>query len=324
MPSLRAGNFADSTFGGAGPSSLSTLEVAFQEEGGSDVIGIDRLYYTFPIGNKFTATIGGRVGQEDMLAIWPTAYATDLSSTVLDIATLPGAASGAFNKNLGGGGGITWNSGGFAISANYVSANSGVGDPNDGGIATDGSLGTGTVQIGYQGEQWAIAGTYSYLQDGSLIPYGTVFLQDNLDFFEDNTTNAFGVSAYWQPARSSWIPSISVGWGINSHTYEGDTPDGAVTTSQSWLVGLEWNDVFLQGNSFGMAVGQPTFATALEGDEGARDGNYIWEWWYRFQVTDNIAVTPALFYLSRPLGQLTSYDEGFTQFGGLVRTTFTF
>jgi carbohydrate-selective porin OprB len=55
------------------------------------------------------------------------------------------------------------------------------------------------------------------------------------------------------------------------------------------------------------------------------DGNYAWEWWYKFQVTDNISVTPALFYLSAPLGQLQKVDgKSFDNFGGLVKTTFKF
>ena len=56
------------------------------------------------------------------------------------------------------------------------------------------------------------------------------------------------------------------------------------------------------------------------------DGNYAWEWWYKFQVTDNISVTPALYYLSAPLGQLQKDDNGrtLTNFGGLVKTTFRF
>ncbi|MFN9988979.1 MAG: iron uptake porin, partial [Cyanobacteriota bacterium] len=85
---LRAGNFGVNSFGGAGPSSLSQLEVAFEENlgdppaRGGDVVAIDRLYYQFPIGGAFTATVGGRVGQEDMLAIWPSVYPAE---TVLDV-----------------------------------------------------------------------------------------------------------------------------------------------------------------------------------------------------------------------------------------------
>jgi hypothetical protein len=41
-------------------------------------------------------------------------------------------------------------------------------------------------------------------------------------------------------------------------------------------------------------------------------------------VTDNISVTPALVYFSRPLGMVTPSGESFNQFGGLVKTSFRF
>ena len=154
------------------------------------------------------------------------------------------------------------------------------------------------------------------------------------------------MSAYWSPESASWFPSISTGWGINTTNIDDDASlfaDSA--TSQSWYVGLQWSDVFLKGNSAGMAVAQSTFITGVDfdddfdGSEWIGDGNYAWEWWYKFQVTDNISVTPALFYLSRPLGQATSALDGglgrdgeptgdrdntFSNFGGLVKTTFKF
>jgi len=86
-----------------------------------------------------------------------------------------------------------------------------------------------------------------------------------------------------------------------------------------------------------MAVGYPTFVTDLDVDDNTdlddfvADGNYAWEWWYKFQVTDNISVTPSLYYLSRPYGDLTNGsadgsrdDDSFTNFGGLIKTTFRF
>ena len=73
-----------------------------------------------------------------------------------------------------------------------------------------------------------------------------------------------------------------------------------------------------------MAVGQPTFATSLKGGDTPRDGNDVWEWWYEVQVTDHIAVTPALFYLSRPLGGYTPEGRSFNQLGGLIKTSFRF
>ena len=84
-----------------------------------------------------------------------------------------------------------------------------------------------------------------------------------------------------------------------------------------------------------MAVGQPTFVTdmslrnVVNQSDFIADGNYAWEWWYQFQVTDNISVTPAIYYLSRPLGALTNMNINasngtFNNFGGLLKTTFRF
>lgn len=87
-------------------------------------------------------------------------------------------------------------------------------------------------------------------------------------------TSAFGLSGYWQPERSGWIHSISTGWGFNNTNYASDVDDsGLVANSQSWSVGLQWQDVFSKGHVLGMAVGQPTFATRLHGGETPRDGN---------------------------------------------------
>ncbi|MEC7738684.1 MAG: iron uptake porin, partial [Cyanobacteriota bacterium] len=330
---LRAGNFGKTVFGGDGPTNLSTLEVASESETGADLVYIDKIFYQFPIGENFTATLGAIVGQEDMLAIWPTAYASDGSSTVLDVVTLPGASAGAFNKNLGQGAGIWWENNGWAISVNYVAANGRNGDPNSnddlcGGIANDCSAGTGTAQIGYIDEQWGVAATYSYLQNNDLVLYSSMDVADSYGFTSetDSYTNAFALSAYWMPQENGWIPSVSLGWGINSTSFEDDHDvyKGEVSQSQSWMVGLEWNDLFVEGNAGGFAIGQAPFATRLKGGGTPHDGNYVSELWYKFQATDNIVVTPGLFYLSRPASGLMDTDETLNQFGGVLRTTFSF
>jgi carbohydrate-selective porin OprB len=94
--------------------------------------------------------------------------------------------------------------------------------------------------------------------------------------------------------------------------------------AQSWMVGLQWDDVFVKGNSAGMGVGQSPFTTSTFDGSTPYDGNYAWEWWYNFQVTDNISVTPALIYLSRPAGQNTPQGETFNAFGGLIQVGFKF
>ncbi|KZR93318.1 Carbohydrate-selective porin, OprB family [Synechococcus sp. MIT S9509] len=330
---LRAGNFGSTAFFGA-PSTLSTLEVASDSlDGGSssDAIYIDKIFYTAPIGSSFSFVVGANVGQDDMMPMWPSVYPSGDGNTVLDVLTLNGAPA-AYNKTQGPGAALNYENDGFVAGVQYVSQNGMFGNPQEGGIATDGSAGVGTVQIGYQAEQWGIAGVYSYLQEAQLVPYSTAFTQ--LSYLANDATinsslNAFALSGYWQPEETGWIPAISAGWGINTLSDSDGAADFIVTTSQSWQVSLHWDDAFLQGNSLGVAIGQPTFATALKGGDTPYDGNYVMEAYYGFQVTDNITVTPAVFYLSRPLGELTylgrdGKDGTFNQFGGVLRTTFTF
>ena len=323
---LRAGNFGDSVFGGEPHSlGLSELEIAYQEDCGAadcgDVVAIDKLFYQFPLGSGFTATIGARVGQEDMLALWPSVYPAD---SILNVMTVNGAPA-AYNKNRGAGAGLWWEKDNFSISANYVATNADGGDPAAGGIGTKGSGATGTVQFGYAGEQFGLAAIWSYVQpETEFVPGTTPFTHSAIDHNADARTNALGLSGYWQPLESGWLPSLSLGWGINSTTFLSSQSEGSLSTSQSWMAGLQWTDVFVKGNDFGMAVGQPVFATSLTGAITPDDGGVVWEWWYKFQLTDNISVTPAIIYLSRPLGQTTPNGETFSQFGGLIKTSFKF
>jgi hypothetical protein len=330
---LRAGNFGNSVFGGEPHSlGLAELEVAFEEDCGTgvdcgDVVSIDKLFYQWPLGGGITATLGARVGQEDMLALWPSVYPSD---TILNVMTVNGAPA-AYSKNLGAGAGLWWQSNGFSISTNYVAANGDSGNPSvsvedgGGGIGNRNSGATGSVQLGYQQEQWGLAAIWTYVQpETQFVPGTTPFTHSAIDHNLNAATNAWGLSAFWQPLRSGWLPSLSLGWGINTTTYSTPQPRGSLSTSQSWMVGLQWTDVFQKGNDFGFAVAQPVFATALNDGVTPNDGNYVWEWWYKIQVTDNITVTPALIYLSRPFGQVTPAGESFSQFGGLVKTTFRF
>ena len=316
---LRAGNFGTSVFGGE-PHALGNsaeLEVAFEEDAGPNIVGIDKLFYQFPIGSQFTATIGARVGQEDMLALWPSVYPAD---TILNLFTVNGAPA-AYSKNLGAGAGLWWQNNGWSVSANYVSA---LGSDSANGIFTEDAGATASVQLGYQQEQWGIAAIWTYIQpDTQFVPGTTPLVHGAVDHTAGAETNAFGLSAFWQPMTSGWLPSVSVGWGINNTSYSTSRPAGSLRQSQSWMAGLQWTDVFMKGNDFGFAVGSAVFATSLTGGVSPDDGKLAWEWWYKFQVTDNITITPALFYLSRPMGQRTP-EGGFSALGALIKTTFKF
>jgi len=353
---LRTGNFASSAFGGANgrENHQQQLEVAFQECGTypncDNVLSVNRLFYRFPVGKNLTAVFGGRVRQDDMLAMWPSVYPSD---TVLDFFTRAGAP-GAYSLNLGPGGGIWYQNNGLSLSINYVAATGFAGNPSfwgrdKGGIGTRYSNETGTAQLGYAAKQWGVAAAYTYTSpfDYAQVYGGTgtplaSFLPATAD-----STNSVGLSAYWQPLKARFIPSLSLGWGINMS--EGVSSTSAIgelggssnslgntvlstykgsAATQSWSVGLQWKDAFVAGNALGMGIGQTNFVTAGI-NLPATDGNYAWEWWYKFQVTDNISITPALYYLSRPYGAISgrgsaNINSTFNDFAGLLKTTFRF
>jgi hypothetical protein len=266
------------------------------------------------------ATVGERVGQEDMLALTPSLYPDD---TILIVFTFNGAPA-AYNRNLGSGGGLWWTNNTWSVSANYMAAVGDVGDPGLGGIGNGNSQGAGTVQVADARQNWALAGVYSHVQQNTEIPGSTPFAAGDWNRTGPGHVNSFGLSGYWQPQTSGWVPSISVGWGSNAYDYEQALPGGSLQTSQSWSVGLQWQNAFAEANTLGLALGQPVFATGLTADQTPDDGNYAFELWYKMQATDHIAVTPAIFYLSRPEGQNTPAGQSFDNFGVLVKTTFKF
>ncbi|MBM5808649.1 MAG: porin [Cyanobacteria bacterium M_surface_9_m1_291] len=321
---LRAGNFGNSAFFG-NPVALTNLEVAFQAATGPNVVEITRLFYQFPIGSGFTATFGGRVRQDDMLAMWPSVYPAD---TILDFFTYAGSPQ-TYSLNLGAGAGLWWQQNGFSVSANYVSNNGDNGNPANGGIGNTNSGSTFTTQVGYAGNNWGAAVAYTYGQNYAN-QMATAFVNDFGGLAPVTfSTNNLALSAYWQPTQSGWIPSISAGWGIGTTNLLGAQGQGTAlgsATLASWSVGLQWADAFVKGNALGMGFGQATYLTRATGLAGntANDGNWAWEWWYKFQVTDNISVTPGFFYLSRPQGQATAAGTDLNAFGYLIKTTFKF
>ena len=290
---LRSGNFANSVFGNGN----TGLEVAFQEADlgdGVDVVGINRLFYQFPIGESVTATFGAKVRQDDMLAMWPSVYPAD---SVLDLFTY-GGAGGTYTLNLGAGAGLWYKKDAFSLSANFVS-NEAAAENSNAGVD---DLYTFTAQAGYTGTNWGVALAYTYA-----------------DFAGLYASNG-GLSVYWQPSEAGFMPSISTGVGFGTANIA-DADD-----NYSWFVGLQWSDVGMKGNALGMAIGTSGqdqlgghTTRGIVTDNG--EYNLAYELWYKFQVTDNISVTPAFFWIENAASATTSGDD---TYGALVKTTFKF
>jgi hypothetical protein len=310
---LRAGNFVNSGFG-AYPTPLTQLSAGFQENdtNGNDSVTINRLFYKFPIGENFTAVFGPKVRQDDALPVWPSVYTADRILQVFQYAGAPGT----YTQVLGSGAGLWYHSGGFSLGGAYVAANGDQGNSAEGGIFNGNSGASSTVQISYGRQNWNLTGAYTY-SNYDVAVAGTNFLSATLpNSFTGGQSNSFSLAGYWQPLQAGLIPSISAGWGYNRVGYQ----TGGSAASQSWYTGLVWQDAFQKGNALGAAFGQPTFITSINGNS-ANDGQYAFEAYYKFQVTDNISVTPAVFYLSAPMGEV---NKNLDTFGALVQTTFRF
>lgn len=300
---LRSGNFSSQPFGSS--SSLFKLDKA---ESYADTVKIDRLYYSFPaLAKGVTLTAGALVRNTEMVWI-PTAYKSD----ILDFFAVAGAP-GVYNKATGSGFGAQWaqpgKKGGFVAGINYVAQNGS--DSTKGEFDASGALNT-LVQFGYRAPQYGIAFGYRNGTEGTRIRTFNGVAGNAGTLVAGQGSNGYALNAYWQPKTSGIIPSVSAAYGWNY--VSGPATPNAATNSQTWMAGVQWSDVFVKGNASGFAIGQPGNAEGLSKDA------LMWEAFYRYRVSDNISITPAVFYVSNNQG----LKNASSNYGGVIQTTFRF
>jgi hypothetical protein len=285
----------------------------------NNTLRVDKIWYTFPVGNEIQVTAGALIENYYMIET-PTRYKPILKSFKLGgYGALLGASSGP-------GAGIQWRQdvapgeAAFNVAANYV-ADGGEGAESD---ATKGMFGSATdgyflSQIGYGNRQWYLSGLFASKQgQGGSDPamgYSTKYAKA-----QDAALNVYGLRGYWSPEDTGFIPTISGGIDFGTSAAEAA---GKVEDTFGWMVGLTWDDAFIDGNKLGAAVGSySSYATKLKGNDSPDDENFAGEVWYSFQVTDNISIKPALFWTDKANG--ANSVKGANKFGALVQTTFKF
>jgi hypothetical protein len=191
------------------------------------------------------------------------------------------------------------------------------------------------AQLGYKASNWGAAFGYRYGTSGTAMRDGNGPAATTL--FADQYSNSIAFNAYWQPIKTGWFPSISAGYGynwVNGSNFGGNVTGTGNQTgpldSASWFAGFQWDNAFIKGNSAGVAFGQPSFTLASQ----AQSEPWLIEWFYRFQVSDNISITPTLFYgsgiantRSSSSGSVSGNQNNGTTFqglGGVIQTTFKF
>jgi len=297
---LRSANFSSNPFGSS--SSLFKLDKAdnTSSEVGNNVV-IDRLFYQFPaFNNKATLTAGAAVRNTEIAWV-PSAY----KSGILDFFAVAGTP-GVYNKATGAGFGVQYGKKGLIAGVNYVAQNGS--DSETGVFDETGALNT-LAQIGYRGKNYGVAFGYRYGTEGTRVRTYNGIDGASGTLVPGQTSNGYALNAYWEPEKSGIIPAISAGYGWN--TVSGTASDA--TDSQSWFAGLQWADVIARGNSAGIAIGQAPTGEDLE-------KSTLLEIFYKYQVSDNISVTPAIFYAS----DNQRLADNSSNWGGVVQTTFKF
>jgi hypothetical protein len=306
---LRTGNFSSQPFGSS--SSLFKLDKA---ETYANAVQLDRLYYSFPgLTKGMTLTAGALVRNTEMAWV-PSAYKSD----ILDFFQVAGAP-GVYNKATGSGFGAQWvqpgKKGGFVAGVNYVAQNGS--DSSKGQFDETGALNV-LAQVGYRAPQYGVAFGYRYGTEGTRVRTFNAINGGSGALAAGQTSNNYAINAYWQPKTSGIIPSISgsYGWNDVSLNAAGRTTPTGATNSQTWFAGLQWSDVFAKGNAAGFAIGAPGNAASLADNQKA----IMWETFYRYKVSDNISITPSIFYVSNNQGFKNASDN----YGGVIQTKFTF
>jgi hypothetical protein len=270
-------------------------------------LSIDKLWYEFPVGD-FKFTVGPKIENYYMVET-PTRYSPILKAFKLGgYGSLMGASSGT-------GAGVQWRQnvgrGEPAINAaiNYVNA--------DGASSTQGIFGDNTsnallTQLGYGTRKWWVGAMYTRKGEEN----GSVIAGQSNDGTFGSSMNAYGLRGFYVPESSGLMPTVSAG--IDFGSAKGVTA-GDTTSTFGYLIGLNWDDVFVDGNKAGMAFGSiGSYVTGIHGSSSVDKDNNAFELWYQYQVTDNISIKPAVFWTNNYT------NDADDTFGALVQTTFKF
>ena len=262
-----------------------------------DVLEVDKMWYSMPLGDSVTFTAGPKIENYYMHGTTPSIY-----KPVLKQFTLGGNAA-AYGASTSPGAGLTWTSdSGLALSTNFTTQKG-----NSTGLLTDEGATSWATQIGYTKPQYSVSAILNQKYNGWADSYFTTVKGKSRSGGDGSSSN-IGLRGWWRPQETGTAtPSISVGF----DTSETDASSNSNTTM--YFVGLQWQDMFQADDRIGLAFGQP------QKREDETSDPFAWEAYYQFQVNDSVSVTPAVFGGSDRNG---STDGDIT--GAVLETTFKF
>lgn len=297
-------------------------EVSFAQPDGSDV-ALEVLKYSFPLGDNTEVVVLAAGGASD-----------DFASTVnlLDGDGGEGAVSLFGTRNPiyypfeGAGLGITTRLGEkIELSLGYAANDHA--NPAPGNGLFDGAY-TAIGQVVFQPIEGLNLGL-TYLHGFKTLDTGTGSRLSNFRGFANDIAtyhNSYGVELSWQLSEKFVIG----GWAGYTNAGTLDTNATALSRGNldiwNWAVTLGLPDLGKEGNLAGIVVGMEPKVTesnillAGGANNEDQDTSLHIEAFYQYQISDNIAITPGLIWLTAPDHNSNNED----QIIGTLRTTFSF
>ena len=278
----------------------------------SDSLNVDKMWYTFPLGDSVTAFAGPRI-ENYYMYITPSIY----QPGALKSMKLGGNSNFGASTDVGFGFKYETDAG-FGIASNIVTKNADGGSPAyKSGVLGKHDVRKWDTQVAYTTDRWHVSATLSDAQNWTSQSYNATTLGAGMKGSDGDTTG-YALRGYWMPEESgSAVPEISVG-------YDTKTADkaaaGAAKEADSYFVGFTWKDMIQADDRIGVAFTQPLKQTACNGTCSSTEVDpFVWEAYYAFKPNDSMEVRPAVFGGTDVLA-----DTADDIFGVLLTTTFKF
>ena len=263
--------------------------------GNDDTIKVDKIWYSFPVGENNTVWIGPKIENYYMHGATPSIYKPITKQFKLGG---NGAAYGASTDS-----GVGWaykGDNGFSLSSNVVSKTI----KSNTGFLTGESKTNWSTQVAYTKDTYHVSLIGALKYNGWTDSYYTTSLGKARP--DGNSTN-YGLRGYWRPdTESQAVPEISAGYDISY-------VDGQDADTDAYFVGLTWKDMFQADDKIGIALGQPQTA------DTDTVTPFTWEAYYSYKVNDSVTVTPGVFGATDRTG-----TAGVDLTGAIIETTFKF
>ncbi|NER04718.1 MAG: iron uptake porin [Okeania sp. SIO3C4] len=278
---------------------LMTLAAIDEGDGNNDV-GIDLMFYQFPIGERAQALIGPTGVDLDDVSVVLSPFADEGNGTISRFGRRnPTSFRGPANAGVGFS--YAFNDK-FQVNVAYLADDPA--NPAESAGAFNGAysaLGQLVIEpndslaftLGYVRKYWG--------KDGVDITNGTGSFkaQDPFDGLPTTADNV-GFQANWRVNEKfevgGWFGST---WARPETSNGNDDDDVTIINGMLYFA---FPDLFREGNLGGLMVGVPPIVTDGGDDDSLKDDDtsiHI-EAIYRFQVNDNISLTPGLFVITNP------------------------